>query len=110
MKLYQMLLAKTQQKGTNTGTNTAIIEQEQKLERMRADLLELEVELVYTGSAFTDFRNIIDCLKAVLSGDWQTLDARSNGSDNSTKKKLNTEKEKWAPLLCCIIIYNVNIR
>ena len=77
---------------------------------MSTDLLELEVELVNTGSAFIDFQNIIDCLKAVLSGDWQTLDAISKGSDNSTKKKLNTEKEKWAPVLCCIIKYNVNIR
>ena len=104
-----MLLAKTQQK-EEPGTNTAIIEQEQKLERMSADLLELEVELVNTDSAFIDFQNIIDCLKAVLSGDWQTLDPISKGSGNSTKKKLNTEKEKWAPVLCCIIIYNVNIR
>ena len=104
-----MLLAKTQQK-EEPGTNTAIIEQEQKLERMSADLLELEVELVNTDSAFTDLQNIIDCMKAVLSGDWQTLDATPKGSDNSTKKKLNTEKEKWAPVLCCIIIYNVNIR
>ena len=87
-----------------------MIEQNKTPERTNADLLELEVELVNTGSAFIDFQNIIDCLKAVLSGDWQTLDAISNGSDNSTKKKLNTEKEKWAPVLCCIIIYNVNIR
>ena len=104
-----MLLAKAQEK-EKPGTNIAMIEQEQKLERMSADLLELEVELVNTDSPFIDFQNIIDCLKAVLSGDWQTLDAISNGSDNSTKKKLNTEKEKWAPVLCCIIIYNVNIR
>ena len=104
-----MLLAKTQQK-EEPGTNTAIIEPEQKLVRMTADLLELEVELVNTNSAFIDLQNIIYCLKAVLSGEWQTQDATPKGSDNSTKKKLNTEKEKWAPVLCCIIIYNVNIR
>ena len=104
-----MLLAKTQQK-EEPGTNSAIIEQKQKLERMSADLLELEVELANTDSAFIDLQNIIDCLKAVLSGDWETLDATPKGLDNSTKKKLNTKKEKWAPVLCCIIIYNVNIR
>ena len=42
---------------------------------MSADLLELEVELLNTGSVFIDFQNIIDSLKAVLSGDWETLDA-----------------------------------
>ena len=40
-KLYQILLAKTQEKD-KPGTKTAIIEQVQKWEKMSADLLELE--------------------------------------------------------------------
>ena len=49
-------------------------------------------------------------MKAVLSGDWQTLDAIAKGWENGTKKKLNTEEEKYPPIVCCIIKYNVNIR
>ena len=60
------MLAKTQEKD-KPGTNAARIEQEQKWERMSADLLELEVELVNTGTVFIDFQNLIDRLKAVLS-------------------------------------------
>ena len=40
---------------------------------MSADLLELEVELLITGSVFTDFQNLIDSSKAVLSEDCKTL-------------------------------------
>ena len=72
LKLYQILLTKTQQKD-RPGTNTARIEQEQKLARKSADLVELEVKLVYTGIAFINFQNLIDHLKAVLSDDWQRL-------------------------------------
>ena len=61
-------------------------------------------------SVFIAFQNLIDCIKAVLPGDWQTLDVISKGSDNGTKKKLNTKEEKCAPIVCCIIKYNVNIR
>ena len=74
---------------------------------MSAGLLELQVELLNSGSVFIDFENIIDCLKAVLSGDWKTLDAIAKGSDNSTKKKLNTEEEKCVPVVYCIIRNNV---
>ena len=108
LKLYQILLAKTQEKD-KPGTNAARTEQEQKWERMSADLLELEVELVNTGSVFIDFQNLIDRLKAVLSEDWQTLDDIAKGSDNSTKKKLNTEEEKCASVVCCVTKYDVNI-
>ena len=87
-----------------------MIEQNKTPERTNADLLELKVELVNTGSAFIDFQNIIDCLKAVLSGDWQTLDAIAKGSDNGTRNKLNTEEEKCGAVVYCIIISNVNIR
>ena len=51
LKLYQILLSKTQEKD-KPGTNTVRIEQEQKWEKMSADLLQLEVELVDTGSVF----------------------------------------------------------
>ena len=68
LKLYQILLSKTQQKD-KPGTNTARIEQEQKWEKMSADLLQLEVELVDTGSVFINFQNLIDSLKAVSSED-----------------------------------------
>ena len=76
---------------------------------MSADLLELEAELANTGSVFIDFQNLIDRLKAVLSEDWQTLDDIVKGSDNSTKKKLNTEEEKCASVVCCVTKYDVNI-
>ena len=45
---------------------------------MSADLLQLEVELVDTGSAFIDFQNLIDRLKAVSSEDWQDLAPKKN--------------------------------
>ena len=72
LKLYQILLAKTQPKD-KPGTSTARIEQKQKWEKMSADLLELEVEIVNTGSVFIDFQNLIDRLKAALSEDWQAM-------------------------------------
>ena len=108
LKLYQILLSKTQQKD-KPGTNTARIEQEQKWEKTSADLLQLEVELVDTGSVFIDFQNLIDRLKAVSSEDWQTLDDIAKGSDNSTKKKLNTELGKCESVVCCVTKYDVNI-
>ena len=92
LKLYQILLAKTQEKD-KPGTNAARIEQEQKWERMSADLLELEVELVNTGSVFIE--------------DWQTLDDITKGLDNSTKKKLNTEEEKCASVNNFAIIKSI---
>ena len=107
LKVCQILLAKTKEKD-KPGTNTAIIEQEQKWGRKSADLLELEVDLVNTSSVFIDFQNLIDCSKAVLSGDWQTLNAIAKVSDNSTKKKLNMEEEKCATVGCCIRRYNKN--
>ena len=68
LKLYQILLAKTQQKG-KPGTSTARTKKKKKWERMSADLLELEVKLVNTDSVFSDFQNSMDRLKAVLSED-----------------------------------------
>ena len=108
LKLYQILLAKTQQKD-KPGTSTARTEQEQKWERMSADLLELEVELVNTDSVFSDFQNSMDRLKAVLSEDQQTLDDITKGSGNSTKKKSNTEEEKSAFVVCGVTKYDINI-
>ena len=69
---------------------------------MSADLLQLEVELVDTGSVFNNFQNLIDHLKAVSSEDWQTLDDIAKGSDNSTKKKLHTELGKCESVVCCV--------
>ena len=63
------------------------MEQEQKQERKNIDFLELQVEVVNTGRALSDFQTLIDCLKAVLFEDWQTLDDINKGSDNSTRKK-----------------------
>ena len=97
LKLYQLLLAKTQQKD-KTGTDMAMIEQDEKWERMSEDLLELEVELINTSSVFIDFKYLIECLKAALSWDRQTLDAITKSSDNGTKKELNTEEEKCASM------------
>ena len=108
LKLYQILLYKTQQRD-KPGTNTARTEQEQKWEKMRVDLLQLDVELVDTGSFFIDFQNLIDRLKAVSSEDWQTLDDIAKGSDNSTKKKLNTEPGQCESVICCLTKYDVNI-
>ena len=66
LKLYQLLLAETQQKD-KTGTDMAMIEQDEKWERMSGDLLELEVELINTSSVFIDFKYLIECLKTALS-------------------------------------------
>ena len=63
------------------------------MERISTDLIKLEVELVNTGSVFIVVQNVIDCLKAVLSEDWQTLDDNAKGSNDTTKKKLNNEEE-----------------
>ena len=71
---------------------------------MSADLLELEDKLVNTGSVFIDSQNLIECFKAVLSEDWKTLHDIATGSDNSTKKKLNTEKDKCLSAVRCITI------
>ena len=97
LKLYQLLLAKTQQKD-KIGTDMDMIEQDEKWERMSADLLELEVELINTSSVFIDFKYLIECLKTALSWDRQTLDAITKSSDNGTKKELNTEEEKCASM------------
>ena len=106
VKLYQILLSKTQQKD-KPRTNTARIEQEQKWDKMSADLLQLE--LVDTGSVFIDFQNLIDRLKDVLSEDWQILDDITKGSDNSTKKKLNTEVGNCESVVCCVTKNDVSI-
>ena len=97
LKLYQLLLAKTQEKD-KTETDMAMIEQDEKWERMSKDLLELEVELINTSSVFIDFKYLIECLKTALSWDWQTLDIITKSSDNGIKKELNTEEEKCASM------------
>ena len=108
LKLYQILQTKTQQKD-KPRTNTARKEQEQKWERMSVDLLELGAELVNTGSAFINFQNLIDRLKAELSEDWQTLDGIGKEPNNSTKSNKNTKEENCASLICCGTKYDVNI-
>ena len=45
----------------------------------------------------------------MLSEDWQTLDDIAKRSDNSTKKKLNTEVGKCKSVVCCETKYDVNI-
>ena len=57
------------QQKDNPGRNIARLEQEQKREKKSADLLELKVELVNTGSLFIDFQNLIDFLMSALSED-----------------------------------------
>ena len=101
LKLYQTLLTKTQQKD-KPRTNTARIKQQQKCEKMSADLLELTVELVNVGSVFVNFQNLIERFKAVLSEDWQILDDITKGSDNSTNKKLNTEVGMCESVVYCV--------
>ena len=101
LKLYQTLLTKTQQK-EKPRTNTARIKQQQKWEKMSADLLELKVELVNVGSVFINFQNLIERFKAVLSEDWQILDDITKGSDNSTNKKLNTEVGMCESVVYCV--------
>ena len=98
----------TQQKD-KPRTNTARKEQEQKWEIMSVDLLELGAELVNTGSVFINFQNLIDCLKAVLSEDWLTLDGIGKESNNSTKSKVNTKEENCASLICSGTKYDVDI-
>ena len=108
LKLYQILLAKTQQKD-KAGTNTARIELEQKWKKMSADLLEPEVEIATTANVFINFQNLVDSLNVVLSEDWQTLDDISKGPGSSTKKKLNTELGKPKSAAYCITKHDVNI-
>ena len=48
-------------------------------------------------------------MKAVLSQHWQT-NLINKGSENSSKKKLNTEEEKSVSVICCVTKYDVNIR
>ena len=108
LKLCQTLLTKTQQKD-KPRTNTARIKQQQKGEKLSADLLELKVELVNAGSVFINFQNLIERFKAVLSEDWQVLDDIPKESDNSTNKKLNTEVGKCKSVVCCVPKYDLNI-
>ena len=108
LKLCQTLLTKTQQKDERS-TNTSRIKQQQKWEKISADLLELKLELVNAGSVFINFQKLIERFKAVLSEDWQILDDIAKGSDNSTNKKLNTEVGKCESVVCCVPKYDVNI-
>ena len=77
---------------------------------MSADLSKLELELVNTNSVFIDLEDLIDFLKAVLSADWKRLHDIAPGSDNNTKEKLNTEKDKCLSAVRRITKYDGNIR
>ena len=76
----------------------------------KTDPLEFKVELVDAGSALIDYQNLSDCLRAVLSEGWETLDDINKGSGNSTKKKLNTEEGNCASAIYCLTKYDANIR
>ena len=72
--------------------------------------VRVKIELVDAGSALIDFQKLSHCLRTVLSEGWETLDDINKGSDNSTKKKLNTEEGKCASAIYCLTKYDVNIR
>ena len=68
LKLYQILLYKTQEKDS-IETSTTIADQEEKWECESEKLLEKEAELLHSGSVFIDFENLKDHFEARLSED-----------------------------------------
>ena len=68
LKLYQILLSKTQQKD-GTETNTARTDQEEKGECESEKLSEKEAELLHSACVFIDFENFKDRFEARLYED-----------------------------------------
>ena len=97
LKLYQILLSKTQQKD-NIETSTVKADQEENWECEREKLLEKEVELLHSGCVFIDFENLKGRFEARLSEDWPTLDNIAKRSHNKLRKE--SENERCKSVIC----------
>ena len=106
LKLYQILLSKTQEKD-NIETSTARADQEEKWECESEKLLEKEAELLHSGCVFIDFENLKDRFEAKLSKDWSKIDDIAQRSYNKPNKE--SENEQCKSVACCISKYDLNI-
>ena len=106
LKLYQILLSKTQQKD-NIETSTARVDQEKKWECESEKLLEKEAELLHSGCVFIGLKNLKDHFETRLSEDWLALDNISKRSYNKPNKE--TENEECKSVVCYISKYDSNI-
>ena len=106
LKLYQILLSKTQQKDS-IETSTARADQEEKWECKSEKLLEKKAEILHSGCVFINFENLEDHFEARLSEDWPTLDNIPKRSYNNPNKE--SENEWCESVVCCILKYGSNI-
>ena len=90
LKLYQILLSKTQEKD-NIERSTARADQEEKWERESEKLFEKEAELLHSGCIFIDFENLKDRFQAKLSEDWSMIDDIAKRSCNKPNKESENE-------------------
>ena len=103
LKLYQILLCKTQQKDKNEAS-TVGADQEEKWKWESKKLLEKEIELLHFGCVFIDFENLKDRFEARLSGDWPALDNIAKRSCSKPNKKNVSEQCK--SVVCCVSKYD----
>ena len=103
LKLYQILLCKTQQKDKNE-TSTVGADQEEKWKWESKKLLEKEIVLLHFGCVFIDFENLKDRFEARLSGDWPALDNIAERSCSKPNKKNVSEQCK--SVVCCVSKYD----
>ena len=106
LKLYQILLSKTQE-NENIETSTARADQEKKLEWKSEKLLEKEAELLHSGCVFIDFENLKDRFQAKLSEDWSMIDDIAKRSYNKPNKE--SENGRCKSVVCCISKFDLNI-
>ena len=106
LKLYQILLSKTQQKD-NIETSTARADQKEKWECESEKLLEKETELVHSGCVFIDLENLKDRFETRLSEDWLALNNIVKRPYNKPNKE--NENEECKSTVCCISKYDSNI-
>ena len=106
LKLYQILLSKTQEKDNNE-TSTARTDQEEKWERESEKLLETEAELLHSGCVFIDSENLKDRFEAKLSKDWSKIDDIAQRLYNNPNKE--SENERCKSVVRCISKYDSNI-
>ena len=103
LKLYQILLSKTQEKD-NIETSTARADQQEKWEHESEKLLEKEAQLLHSGFVFIDFENLKDRFEAKLSKDWSMIDDIAKRS--YSKPNTESENEQCKSAICCISKYD----
>ena len=106
LKLYQILLSKTQEKD-NIETSTDRADQEEKWECESEKLLEKEAELLHSGCVFIDFENLKDRFQGKLSEDWSMIVDIAKRSYNKPNKDF--ENERCKSVVCCVSKYDSNI-